>query len=109
MKTRRQCKACPWKTSTRPSQGIPDGYCPAKHANLKRTIATPENKGFVTPFRLMACHESTAPNEQPCVGWLNNQLNQGNNIALRLINRRTTFGELVLDGPQHEYFEDTIK
>jgi hypothetical protein len=109
MHARRQCKACPWKRSTKPLQDIPDGYCQQKHANLRRTIATPENNGFVTPFRMMACHEYPVGHEQPCVGWLHNQLGVGNNIALRLRASRTPFGELILDGDQHETFEETIK
>jgi hypothetical protein len=57
----------------------------------------------------MACHEAPTGAEQPCVGWLANQLGPGNNLALRM---RVMFGQIdgnvVTVGPQHDVFEDTL-
>jgi hypothetical protein len=45
----------------------------------------------------------------PCVGWLHNQLNDGNNILLRVAAMRGTIdADYALIGEQHERFEDTI-
>lgn len=101
---RRQCAKCPWKKSTDPHE-IPNGYCEVKHANLASTIATPGELSLGA-LRIFACHETA---DTPCVGWLVNQLGEGNNIALRMAviagridaNVRTV-------GPQHARFEDTL-
>ena len=104
---RRQCEKCPWKTSTDPNE-IPNGYCKAKHAALRRTIATPGELRS-GPLRAMACHESPIGSEIPCVGWLVNQLGPGNNLALRMaVSRGELDGNVETVGEQHERFEDTI-
>lgn len=106
---RKQCKACPWKRSVVASRDIPNGYCSVAHARLRRTIVE-DPLATLMPgvLRLMACHETPIGREQPCVGWLHNQLGPGNNLALRFAARGGRFGELVLDGPQHETFEETL-
>jgi len=103
----RQCKACPWRKGVRPAEDIPGEYCETKHRALKDTIATP---GLVQrgPLRMMACHESPVGAEQPCVGWVVNQLGPGNNIALRLLALDGRFRNVRTDGPQHPRFEDTL-
>ena len=105
--TQKQCKKCPWLTSTNP-RDIPNGYCEAMHAQLRGTIA-PEGTLTAGPLRMMACHESPVGKERPCVGWLAQQLGPGNNIALRLavINKQVD-GRFELIGEQHERFEDTL-
>lgn len=104
---RRQCAKCPWKVSTDPYE-IPDGYCSIKHAGLKSTIAEPGSLR-PGPIRLMACHESSARREAPCVGWLAHQLGEGNNIALRLyVMTGKVDGNIETVGPQHARFEDTL-
>jgi hypothetical protein len=105
-KPRRQCKKCPWKTSTNPRE-IPD-YDQRLHETLKaETIAAPGDMRGAP--RMMACHETREGAELPCVGWLHNQLGPGNNIGLRL---RVMYGDLDANyeivGPQHETFEDTL-
>ena len=101
---RRQCAKCPWKRSTDP-RDIPDGYDLAKHHALARTIAQPGELNHLA----MACHESPPGCEQPCVGWLHNQLGVGNNLIVRLRVMRGELGaDYVLDGPQHARFEDTL-
>jgi len=55
----------------------------------------------------MACHYSKPHDEVPCVGWLAHQVGPSNNLALRLIMLRNPV-EIVLDGEQHETFEDTL-
>lgn len=61
---RHQCKACPWKVSTVPDQDIPGGYCPAKHVNLRKTLAVPGEVPVSTGLRVMACHETDQGREQ---------------------------------------------
>ena len=106
--TRRQCDKCPWKRSTNPHD-ISDGYSVEKHRALAGTIATPGELRLGGRLRIMACHESHAGRELPCVGWLVHQLGAGNNIALRLavIHGRID-GNVQTVGPQHERFEDTL-
>lgn len=107
-KPRKQCVKCPWKKSTNP-RDIPDGYCETKHANLSRTIAPPGVLPTSPRLPMMACHESVPGRELPCVGWLSHQLNEGNNLGLRLA---VIHGQIDANvrtiGPQHTRFEDTL-
>lgn len=104
---RTQCKKCPWKTTTNPRE-IPNGYDEAKHKALANTIAEPGTLS-AKPLRIMGCHEFTIGAEQPCIGWLANQLGPGNNIALRLAAGAGLIDtKCKLVGPQHERFEDTL-
>lgn len=104
---RKQCKKCPWKTSTDPHD-IPGGYCERKHAALSGTIADPGTLK-ASPLRIMACHETPTGQELTCVGWLAHQLGPGNNIALRFaVMRGKLDGNVRTVGPQHERFEDTL-
>jgi hypothetical protein len=104
-----QCKACPWKKGVKPREDIPGGYCEKKHEALRDTIAEPGAiTGLGPSIRMMACHESPVDHEQPCVGWVINQLGPGNNIALRMLARDGRFRELRVEGPQHDRFEDTL-
>ena len=99
---------CPWKVGVNP-RDIPNGYDVAKHRALCRTIAREGELHLTSPLRVMACHESSNGREWPCVGWLHNQLNQGNNIGVRLAVREGRLsGEYELDGPQHEHFWETL-
>lgn len=105
----KQCKACPWKKSTVPDRDIPGGYCERKHLDLRSTLAEPgSTAGIGRPMQVMACHESKRGKERPCAGWLYHQLNQGNNLALRVLALDGRFKNLRVDGPQHERFEDTL-
>jgi hypothetical protein len=105
---RKQCKKCPWRKDVDPND-IPNGYCSTKHANLKNTIAKPGEMRLGPAMHVMACHETPVGKELPCVGWLDNQLGPGNNLALRL---RVVMGEIDANietvGEQHETFEDTL-
>lgn len=103
----KQCQKCPWRVDVDPHD-IPDGYCKLKHKALADTIAEPATLNLGGPLKLMACHESTADNMQPCVGWLANQLGPGNNIGLRLWASKNLKVRLKLVGEQHETFEDTL-
>ena len=107
MKTRVQCKACPWRKGVAPARDIPGGYCPTRHRGLRDTISDGRLR-FGEALRAMACHESRPGREFECVGWLHHQLGVGNNIALRL---RAMAGKLPpyeLRGEQHSSFEDTL-
>ena len=105
-----QCGKCPWRKDVDP-RDIPDGYCEDLHRGLASTIAEPGTLDLGT-LRLMACHETAAGDEQPCVGWLAHQLGEGNNIALRMWFARECRegrgGALRLVGEQHSCFEDTL-
>lgn len=110
-RTRRQCKKCPWKVGANPFD-IPGGYDRAKHCALKNTIAKDSfdpNAFDPTELRLMACHESNVGREVVCVGWLHNQLTEGNNILLRLgVVCGKISADYRLEGEQHLSFEDTL-
>jgi len=111
MAKRKQCKKCPWRKDVDPND-IPNGYCSTKHANLKSTIAEGDvmsqianNRGL----RIMACHESPIGKEKPCVGWLANQLGDGNNIPLRIAASSGRIDcNFDLVGEQHATLEDTL-
>lgn len=110
---RKQCKACPWKKSTRPDKDIPGGYCENMHSDLASTIATPGEYRPMGSMAMMACHETPVGKEQPCVGWTLHQLGIGGNLGLRMRvfsdpKFREQVGAMQLDGPQHERFEDTL-
>ena len=106
-----QCKLCPWRVEVHP-RGIPNGYDEAMHRELVETIATPtdiESMFSGGPLRMMSCHEHAPGAEAHCVGWLVNQLDHGNNIALRLAMLDCESAhELHTVGEQHERFEDTL-
>lgn len=111
-KTQRQCKLCPWKVTTDP-RTIPDGYCEEKHRRLSRTIARtdvpPDLDALDAPLRLMACHESPIGRDRPCVGWLHNQLTDGDNVLLRyFVVLKRVSADYELDGPQRATFEETL-
>lgn len=58
----------------------------------------------------MACHYSEPENEQHCIGWLWNQLNEGNNIGLRLsMLDYENAAEIEVFGKQHKTFAETFK
>ena len=105
---RRQCAKCPWKVGTDPRQ-IPNGYCERKHERLSNTIATgspAEQLSSNAQLRIMACHET---HELPCVGWMHNQLGEGNNIVLRLaVSSGRIDGKFEVVGEQHACLEDTL-
>lgn len=106
---RKQCSKCPWRVDVDPHD-IPHGYCEVKHRNLKKTIAVQGDiSSLGSELPVMACHEFPDGREQPCVGWLHNQLGPGNNIALRLrAMRDSSLYKYELVGEQHETFEDTL-
>jgi hypothetical protein len=60
------------------------------------------------PLRIMACHETVVGAEVPCVGWLQNQLDN-DNFGLRLaVSRGRVSGDVETVGPQHECLADTF-
>lgn len=86
---------------------IPNGYCETRHRDLAKTIAKPGDiSNLGEPLVSMACHET---HDAHCIGWLNNQLGPGNNIALRLkVRNCENIGQMRLLGDQHETFADTL-
>jgi hypothetical protein len=105
LKRTTQCAKCPWRKDVDPFD-IPNGYDEQKHCALKSTIATGIANVFSRELRIMACHET---HDAHCVGWLHNQLGEGNNIGLRIAMRNCeNIRDLRLVGEQHETFEDTL-
>ncbi len=106
LKRTKQCAKCPWRKDVDPFD-IPDGYTLEKHKALSCTIAKEgEVPDFSAPMHAMACHETE---DAHCVGWLVNQLEDGNNVRLRIAMANCeNLGDIELVGPQHAKFEDTI-
>lgn len=107
LKRTAQCAKCPWRKDVDP-RDIPNGYCETKHQGLASTIAAQDIMAqlMATEQRVMACHET---HDAHCVGWLHNQLGEGNNIMLRLHMRGCENAHKIrLVGEQHERFEDTL-
>lgn len=103
----KQCAKCPWKKATNPYD-IPNEYSKTKHENLEKTIAKEGEINF-GDNHVMACHHSSGEDKMYCVGWLDNQLNDGNNILLRLRMRECeNIGEIEVFGEQHKHFRDTL-
>lgn len=108
LKRVKQCRKCPWKVAVNPHD-IPNGYSIEKHKALISTIADPndiEGQLRNTELKVMACHETE---KSHCVGWLYNQLNSGNNIALRIaMMSYENAGDIEVFGEQHKYFQETL-
>jgi len=103
----RQCDLCPWRVDVDPHD-IPNGYSEDRHEALTKTIAEPGDLSAVNVAELhvLACHET---HEAMCVGWLIQQLGDGNNIALRMRMRGCeNLQNVKLIGEQHRTFEDTL-
>lgn len=100
-----QCAKCPWKKSANPHD-IPN-YSTKKHKSLASTIAGPPDLSQLTgKLNVMVCHETA---DAHCIGWLDQQLGPGNNIALRLqMLSCENAGKIRTIGPQHDTFEDTL-
>ena len=60
------------------------------------------------PTVSMACHYSKPGEEFPCAGWLHHQIGPGNNIGLRLAVMTGAMPVPVVDGEQHQTFEETL-
>ena len=96
-KVKIQCTHCPWKKSTNPLE-IPGGYSEEKHAGLSCTLAPQATLLAFKDLKVMACHGSPVGAEEPCVGWLDNQLG-------------LLYGELPrykISGEQHQTFAATL-
>ncbi|MCC3459774.1 MAG: hypothetical protein EAZ73_09000 [Oscillatoriales cyanobacterium] len=106
----KQCKTCPWKISTTVTD-IPN-YSLEQHINLSNTIADDTGNlcGINRPLVVMGCHHSTVGKEYECIGWLHNQLGNGNNIPLRLrMMCCENANEIEIDGKQKHSFSDTFQ
>lgn len=100
-----QCRLCPWKKSIDPAT-IPNGFDYGAHKNLIDHRPS-EGVFFVKEMHVMACHHSNDKDNMYCIGWLHNQLGEGNNIPLRIQMRNCeNIGEIKVYGEQRENFED---
>jgi hypothetical protein len=102
LKKTKQCEKCPWRKQVNPYD-IPDGYDIDKHKALAKTIAT--DTEIRDTLVAMECHETS---EAHCIGWLHNQLGEGNNLTLRLKMLSCSNRDYEIIGEQHINFEDTI-
>lgn len=99
-----QCAKCPWKKGVNPFD-IPNGYDIEKHKKLAETIAD-TNTIDLSIRKVMACHESQ---NDYCIGYLHNQLGEGNNIPLRIKFLHCENADKIKTvGPQHKKFKNTI-
>lgn len=102
---RLQCDNCPWKKGA--DLGSIPGYSVEYHRRLDETaIADPEKLESILsgPQSVMICHKTEG---EYCAGWAHNQVNQGNNLGLRLRVRQQGW-QFEVTGPQHETFQDTL-
>ena len=98
----KQCEKCPWRVDVDPND-IPNGYRRDIHESLERTIAEPGAFSVGGTLRIMACHESPVGEEMHCVGWLVNQIGEGNNIPLRIeMMKCENAKDIQLVGEQHQ-------
>lgn len=104
-----QCEKCPWKVSTNPYE-IP-GYIEEQHRDLGCTIADQHDLAVMSGGinYVMSCHEHDNSEEVYCVGWLVNQLGQGNNLSMRVrfLGCENRF-QIRAVGAQHACYEDTL-
>lgn len=105
--TVKQCKSCPWRIDCVPDRDIPR-YSKDLHKTLTNTIAEGLETVFVKERHVMACHYSKPGEEFPCAGWLHQQIGAGNNLGVRLAVMTGRMPVPVVDGPQHEVFEQTL-
>lgn len=105
LKRTKQCAKCPWIVGVDPNK-IPNGYSAEKHRALSKTIAAPGISSLRYDGRAMACHEL---HDAHCIGWINHQCGDGNNIGLRIRMMSCANAKKIrLRGEQHERFEDTL-
>jgi hypothetical protein len=104
LKRTRQCEKCPWRVAVDPHD-IPNGYSEDRHRALESTIAAPSD-GLFGPGKAMACHEN---HQTHCIGWLVNQIGDGNNIGMRIRMISCENADRIrLRGEQHDTFADTL-
>ena len=103
-----QCPTCPWRVGCDPERDIPNGYSIDLHEGLRKTIADPNECSLRQTTVSMACHYSKPGEEFPCAGWLHHQIGPGNNIGLRLAVMTGAMPVPVVDGEQHQTFEETL-
>lgn len=109
-----QCKNCPWRKDS-DLNDIPN-YNRDLHIGLKKTIwdKSCQTHELVlalssSGISMMSCHEASSDSQYICIGWLHNQLNQGNNIPLRIhASSCENISSYKIVGEQHNCFEDTI-
>ncbi len=102
-----QCKSCPWHVTCAPEKDIPN-YDKKLAEGLTRTIRSGVETLTERTRYVMACHYSKPGAEFACAGWLNHQIGSGNNIAVRLAVMSGQMPVPVVDGDQHENYEDTL-
>lgn len=103
--TQKQCPTCPWRVGAKLAD-IP-GYNPELHERLGET--TIARQASLERTSMMACHYSESGDFHPCVGWIWNQANVGNNLGVRLglLSGRLPLPEI--DGPQRRDFQATLE
>lgn len=101
----KQCANCPWRVDSDPH--AINNYSLLQHQTLESTIAKDTNLNLAV--KAMACHESSEAHSTHCIGWLHQQLNDGNNLGLRLSMANCENADRIeVVGPQHQIFIDTL-
>lgn len=103
----KQCLSCPWRVACEPDKDIPR-YDLELAKGLTRTIQSGIETMFQKVRHVMACHYSKPGDEFVCAGWLHNQIGPGNNLGVRLAVMTGQHPVPVVDGEQHENYEDTL-
>lgn len=106
-RTVKQCPTCPWRIGCDPVTDIPN-YDAERAAQLVDTIGHGLEEALRPIRKIMACHYSKPGKEFACAGWLHNQLGAGNNIAVRVDMLRGRYPIPIVEGEQHERYEDTL-
>ena len=102
-----QCRSCPWRVACVPDKDIPR-YDRELAKGLTRTIQSGIASMFQKERHVMACHYSKPGEEFACAGWLHNQIGVGNNLGVRIAVMTGHHPVPVIDGDQHESYEDTL-
>jgi Family of unknown function (DUF6283) len=104
LKRTTQCSNCPWRRDS--DLANIKGYERDLHVSLESTIS----EGDLKQTSVMACHESIDPFPDPCIGWLSNQLGEGNNLWLRIrMLKCENIDELQTYGSQCRNFQETLR
>jgi len=107
--TNKQCKSCPWLVHCEPDKDIPY-YIGDKHQDLVYQIAIDgEIPDMTEPVKMMSCHYFDPEDQQPCIGFIQNQCNEWSNVGVRLnLSMNYVREEIILAGEQHLTFRDTL-
>lgn len=97
----KQCAECPWR------KDVPTGkFSQERFEALKAST----EQGFAPMF---ACHKSSEEDKLACVGYVLNQVKEGNpqnfNLRIALSRGHINPEKMTLVGPQYETYEEMLE